>query len=460
MSFPTSSVDYHGFRLRRINEPQFRHLWWLLFWPIYWLRYPLIELLNPAVQYHPIYCPLDDMIPFQEWFIIPYMLWMVCMVTFCVYTLHYDLNVFKRYSKFLVISMSISSVIFLVYPSCQNLRPEVFPRDNFLTDCVKLLYLVDTNTNVFPSEHAIGSVAVWLAAMHIKSLRTPLRVTLVTALTTLTCFSTVFLKQHSIFDIIAAVPICLIAYWLCYRGKNRLRHHKENPMQKKHIPIQTIGYIVFLTIAVLLFFLFTDGDISVEMLLEFTPKEPLKAAVVLLLLYALKSVTIFFPLLLLEIAAGHLLSPAAAITVNILGLLILLTLPYCIGKAVGMETIEKLICKYPKFNRVIDKQNSNSFFWCFFLRAINCLPGDIVTMYLGATHVPYIKNLLGGILGILPGTILATLFGSSIRDPSSTAFWISGILFVAISASSFLIYYLYRRKQHKKEFAEDQHNLR
>ena len=219
LRIPSPIISYSGFTLRRISEPPFRHLWWLLLWPIYWLRYPLIELLNPAEQYHPIHCPLDDRIPFQAWFIIPYMLWMVCLVAFCLYTLYYDLDVFKRYSKFLAISMSISSVIFLVYPSCQNLRPEVFPRDDFLTDCVKLLYAADTNTNVFPSEHAIGSAAIWIAAMHTKSLRTPLRVTLITVLTTLTCFSTVFLKQHSLLDILAAAPICLLAYWLCFRSK-------------------------------------------------------------------------------------------------------------------------------------------------------------------------------------------------------------------------------------------------
>jgi len=215
------AADYRSFRLSKINEPQFRHLWWLLFWPLYWLRYPLIERLNPTEYYHPIYCPLDDMIPFQEWFIIPYMLWMVIMVALCLYTLCCDVDTFKRYSKFLVISMSISTVIFLLYPSCQNLRPAIFPRDNFLTYCVELLYAADTNTNVFPSEHAIGSAAVLFAAMHTKSLRTPLRIALITLLAVLTCFSTIFLKQHSLLDVLAAIPVCLVAYYFSFGRKER-----------------------------------------------------------------------------------------------------------------------------------------------------------------------------------------------------------------------------------------------
>ena len=35
--------------------------------------------------------------------------------------------------------------------------------------------------------------------------------------------STVFLKQHSVIDIIVAVPICIIAYFICYRRKPHAR---------------------------------------------------------------------------------------------------------------------------------------------------------------------------------------------------------------------------------------------
>lgn len=222
----TPVINYRDFRLKRINEPQYKHLWWLLFFPIYWLRYPLIENLNPAAQYHPICCPLDELIPFQEWFIIPYMLWMVSIVALSLYTLLYDVDSFKRYMKFLTVSMSISTVIFLVYPSCQNLRPEVMPRQNLLSKCVEILYAADTNTNVFPSEHAIGSVAVWAAALHTKRLRSPGKMTAISILMLLICFSTVFLKQHSILDVAAAVPICALCYWVCYK-KNCLKGTKH-----------------------------------------------------------------------------------------------------------------------------------------------------------------------------------------------------------------------------------------
>ena len=213
-----SIINYQDFRLSRINEPQYKHLWWLLFFPIYWLRYPLIEQLNPADYYHPIHCPLDALIPFSEWFIIPYMLWMVTIVLFAIYTLLYDIDSFRRYMKLLTVTMLISTVIFLIFPSCQNLRPAVLPRDNLLSKCVALLYSTDTNTNVFPSEHAIGAIAVWIAAVNTKSLRRPIIIGAITILEVLICLSTVFLKQHSLLDVLAAAPICAFGYLVCYKS--------------------------------------------------------------------------------------------------------------------------------------------------------------------------------------------------------------------------------------------------
>ena len=113
-----------------------------------------------------------------------------------LYTLLYDADTFRRYSKFLTISITISTGIFLLCPSCQQLRPAQFPRDNLLSRAVGLLYAVDTNTNVFPSEHVIGALAALAAAAHTERLRRPGRLAALCVLTALICVSTVFLKQH------------------------------------------------------------------------------------------------------------------------------------------------------------------------------------------------------------------------------------------------------------------------
>ena len=193
--------------------------------------------------------------------------------------------------------------------------------------------------------------------------------------------------------------------------------------------------------------LFLYSDISPQTILTDALQNPLLTAGLLLLLYMLKSLTIFFPLLILEMAAGYLFPAPAALIINFLGIGIVLTIPYWIGRALGLRQVSKLTRKYPKFQAIMEKQQNHSFFLCFFLRVISCLPGDIVTMYLGATHTPFSHNLLGGTLGILPGMILATFMGVNIQDPSSPAFWISAALSVGLAVLSIVFYYVYLKRQ-------------
>ena len=220
--FPAPQIDIRSFRLKRINEPEYRHMWLLLFWPVFAFRYLLIERIDPIGQYHLIHCALDDRIPFQELFLIPYALWYVCIIGMHLYTMVYAVAAFKKYTKFLVISITASTTIFILYPSYQELRPVVFPRDNVLIDIVGMIYQIDTNTNIFPSEHAIGAIAVFCVSCHTKGLPSPLKTTMIGILTVLICLSTVFLKQHSILDVAAALPVCVVAYAACY-GKEKIR---------------------------------------------------------------------------------------------------------------------------------------------------------------------------------------------------------------------------------------------
>ena len=85
-----------------------------------------------------------------------------------------------------------------------------------LTDIVKALYSFDTNTNVCPSLHVIGAIAVLISVWHAKGLNRIWIKALFIILTVLISLSTVFLKQHSFVDVIAALPVCLIAYIAVY----------------------------------------------------------------------------------------------------------------------------------------------------------------------------------------------------------------------------------------------------
>jgi len=221
--------------------------------------------------------------------------------------------------------------------------------------------------------------------------------------------------------------------------------------QLKSILLTMLRYAPLIVCAVFMcLYLFSGEDVTPESLLNFAPEDPLLAALFLILLYAFKSLTIFFPIIILNVLGGFMFEPFHALIVNSVGLLVELTVPYLIAKYSGSNISERMINKHPKLAEIVDAQGENSFFMTFFLRVISCLPGDAVSMYLGTTGIPLEKYLLASYLGSLPGMVAATLLGMSITDPTSPMFWVSIGLTVGISIISFLVYFIWRKTRKRK----------
>lgn len=207
----------------------FGHLKLLLYWPIFGLLFLFVERLYPVKTYISMYCPLDDLIPFNEFFLIPYLFWFVFLIGIHLYTMLYDVEAFKKLMKFIMITYTATIVIYLLFPTCQELRPVTFERDNAFTRFLYYFYRFDTSTNVCPSLHVIGSFAVVFTAWHTKRFQSPGWKAAFGITGLLICVSTVFLKQHSVIDVLAALPICLAAYLLCFPRKAG----EEKPLKKK-----------------------------------------------------------------------------------------------------------------------------------------------------------------------------------------------------------------------------------
>ncbi len=211
------TTDLRNFCFNKLNTPEYSHLWLLLYWPIYGLLFSFVERgYNPG-GYIVMHCTLDDYIPFCELFLIPYLFWFVYLTGSIVYTLFMDVDSFKKEMKFIILTYSVTLLIYFICPTCQHLRPETFVRDNILTRCIAGFYAFDTNTNVCPSLHVIGSFAamfgLWNAPrFNSRSWRAASVIACV-----LICLSTVFMKQHSVLDVIAALPLCLIGYIFAFR---------------------------------------------------------------------------------------------------------------------------------------------------------------------------------------------------------------------------------------------------
>ena len=211
-------VDYRKLRPSNLTSPQYRHVWLLLYWIGYLVSFIFIERLTPAAYHHPVHMWLDDVIPFCEWFLFPYLAWHVSLLWISLYTLAYDVEEFRYFMYNLILTTVIAIAIYIFWPNEQQLRPDLtaLGRSNILTLGVGIIYTVDTNTNVCPSLHCIGGFAVAFCAVSCPRFNKPGWKVFFYALALLICASTVFMKQHSIVDFFAAIPLILLGYFLFY----------------------------------------------------------------------------------------------------------------------------------------------------------------------------------------------------------------------------------------------------
>lgn len=196
---------------------EYPHTWTLFYFIIYLAWFIWLER-RASQPYHVIHFPLDDYIPFCEYFIIPYFLWFLYIGAVFFWLFFKDRKNFYRYIVFLYTGMTLFLIISTVYPNGHLLRPAEFERDNIFIQMVCFLYWADTSTNILPSIHVFNSIAAHLAVMNTPDLcRQKWTVRCSRILCVSIILSTMFLKQHSCMDVMLGTALGI--------GMNKLVYH-------------------------------------------------------------------------------------------------------------------------------------------------------------------------------------------------------------------------------------------
>ncbi len=197
---------------------KYKHGWVLSYFFIYIIWFFALEK-SVTTDYASVHIWLDDYIPFNEWFVIPYFLWFGFIFATVAYFFLTSKEDFYKITAFLFIGMTICLIIYTIWPNGQDLRPDLskINRDNIFIRIVKILYGTDTSTNVCPSIHVFNSIGANIAIHRSEALKKYKWLRPVsTLLTILISLSTMFLKQHSAFDAIAAIALSIVMYFLVY----------------------------------------------------------------------------------------------------------------------------------------------------------------------------------------------------------------------------------------------------
>jgi len=184
------------------------------------------------IRFNVIHMAIDDYIPFCEYFIIPYFLWFGYVTFFVLYFFIKNKRDFYRLCAFLFTGMTVFLLISTFYPNIQYLRPETFARNNVFVSMVQWLYKSDTPTDLFPSIHVYNSLGVHLAVINSEEFKTNKKVrTFSFLLMASIILSTMFLKQHSVFDVITAFVLAGVMHSLLYVRNLQ----KQNVYQKQQV---------------------------------------------------------------------------------------------------------------------------------------------------------------------------------------------------------------------------------
>ena len=212
----------------------------------------------------------------------------------------------------------------------------------------------------------------------------------------------------------------------------------------------------------MLLFLWKGRSVSWQALSNVMPEKPWLAALVFWGCYAVKSLSVFFPLLVLYAAAGQVFTLPKAILVNIIGMVICESIPYGIGRLSGASLSEKLREKYPKLLVLETLHERGSFPLAALTRAVGIVPGDLASLYFGAVKLPYFPYLWGSLIGLSPMMVADTLLGKGIGGAMSpellAAFGIS--VLIAVMSLLFCRNVLKKTWNHKEQANENSHRNR
>lgn len=199
----------------------------LIYSAFYLISFAMLE--NRLTLCHLLTSKLDFRIPFCKYFVIPYLLWFayvgVTVMFFCMFS--DNEKEYYRLSRTLCVGCTIFLAISLVFPNAQTLRPHIYG-DGIFDRLVAFIYRSDTATNVFPSIHVFNSLAchaAWASSDYTRDKRYIRYISLLLCISII--LSTVFLKQHTLWDVGAAFilfALCYVFYYCGIAEKWQIRH--------------------------------------------------------------------------------------------------------------------------------------------------------------------------------------------------------------------------------------------
>lgn len=193
----------------------------LALWGTVIFLYFVIGRVIPMESRHLVWCRWDDSVPFVPAFSVPYVAWFFLQAFTAWHCFRKERPVFRRFVGYILFGYAVAIAAFVMYPSAIDFRPVVTGQDVF-SRLVAVLYQMDSPTNVLPSLHVIVAVGIAFALCKTKAFGKPILCILWWLIALSICASTVLIKQHSVLDILGAIPVCVGGYVLFFTQNSKI----------------------------------------------------------------------------------------------------------------------------------------------------------------------------------------------------------------------------------------------
>lgn len=140
------------------------HLWYQLYWVVYLIWFFWLDLTVTDPKYI-IHSPLDDFIPFNEWFIFPYGSWFFLLAGVTALLWWFDTASYDKLCLMMFSGMTFCLILYMVLPNGLDIRPTVeeVGRSNIAMTLMQLIWKADASVNVCPSIHCQSSACMAIA---------------------------------------------------------------------------------------------------------------------------------------------------------------------------------------------------------------------------------------------------------------------------------------------------------
>jgi phosphatidylserine/phosphatidylglycerophosphate/cardiolipin synthase-like enzyme/uncharacterized membrane protein YdjX (TVP38/TMEM64 family) len=147
---------------------------------------------------------------------------------------------------------------------------------------------------------------------------------------------------------------------------------------------------------------------------------------------------VLFPRAFITLLAVAAFGPWHGLAYAMCGILLACALTYAVGMKMNRETVRRLA--RGKLTRMSQIMRHRGVIAMTAVRLVPLAPFAVVNVVAGAIYLRFRDFMIGSALGILPGTLVATVFGdqlvSGLKDPTSINLWLVGTLAIALVAGT------------------------